>query len=427
MRLTTFSRAFALFALLALSAGVAIAEPAPDPADSRYDSAIKALREGREEDALILLNEVLSHQPKHAGAWLDLAIAYCDLGHLDRAESLFAYVETAFDPAPALRQVIAHYRAGGCRRTLAPTRLTLRLYAGHVGNANQGTDSPFVRFGLPGQTIDLQLTDRYLPRADRALGSELTFEHPLFGRSSGNSHWQVFGGANLRRYSTEHDFDIGLLTGGIARRAEFDGWRLDAQLQASRLWLGSTAYQSGFGLWTSLWAPVRSPSGELLPGGLRPGADLTLVRYRYAQNPAYDSIILDGRFKFLAQLSEALTLQAGAGAQLDRASNERPGGDRMGPVAQLLVGYALAPRHRLEAAGEWRRLRDAEGYSPLLFEGAVRLQKQQYLMLAWQWSYRDTESVRLEWRRQSNADSLPPFSYTGASLIAYWQKNWELK
>ena len=79
----------ALFLALALFAGAALAAPASDAADSLYDSALKALREGREEDALVLLNEVLTREPKHAGAWLDLAIAYCDLGHRDRAESIF--------------------------------------------------------------------------------------------------------------------------------------------------------------------------------------------------------------------------------------------------------------------------------------------------------------------------------------------------
>ncbi len=406
-------RRLVLLLALVWPVGAALAAPEPDAADSLYDSALKALREGNEEEALILLNEVLTREPKHAGAWLDLAIAYCDLGHRDRAESIFAYVESAFNPPPSLRQVIEHYRAGGCKRSEAPARIALRLYGGQVGNVNQGTSSPFVRFGLPGQTFDLQLSDRYLPRSDRAVGSELAIEYPIAG-----TKWQAFGGAQLRRYASEHDFDIGLLSGGLARRTESGGWRFDAQVQGTRLWLGGSAYQTSLGVWGSLWAP-----GEKF----RPGAELALTDYRYSQNPVYDSTIADLRAKVLVQPSEASSVQLSAGAQLDLAANDRPGRDRSGPVAQMLAVYSPAPRHRIEFAGEWRRLRDRQSYDPLLFEGAVRLQKQQYLLLAWQWNYRDADSVRIEWRRQGSTDSLPVFTYAGNSLMAYWQRVWEIK
>ena len=412
-RAAILCRRLVLLVALALFAGAALAAPVSDAADSLYDSALKALREGREEDALILLNEVLTREPKHAGAWLDLAIAYCDLGHRDRAESIFTYVEAAFDPPAALRQVIEHYRALGCRRSASPTKLALRLYGGHVGNVNQGTGSPFVRFGLPGQTFELQLSDRYLPRSDRAIGSEFTLEHPIAG-----TQWQAFGGAQLRRYFTERDFDIGFVTGGFARRAQSAGWRFDTQVQGSRLWLGGGAYQTSLGAWASLWGP-----GEKV----RSGAELALTGYRYSQNRAYDSTIADARGKLLVQPGDTSSIQLSAGAQLDRAAGERPGGDRTGPVVQVLAAYAPAARHRIEWAGEWRRLRDRQAYDPLIFEGAVRLQKQQYLLLAWQWNYRGADSVRVEWRRQGSSDSLPVFSYAGNSLMAYWQRIWEIR
>lgn len=72
-----------------------------------YQEALQALAEGRRTDASRALRRLIEQEPRHAGAWLDLALIQCGLGNAEEAERMFATVETRFDPSREILELIS--------------------------------------------------------------------------------------------------------------------------------------------------------------------------------------------------------------------------------------------------------------------------------------------------------------------------------
>ena len=136
-------------------------------ASDPYSEAMLAISQGRLNDAQALLTTLVRDQPRHAGAWLDLAMLYCASAKADEAERLFQEIEQDFQPPPAIREVIARQRLAGCHGWQAKRDVTVRLSRGAESNANQGASNPIFSFGSGLSQVDLTLLPAYLPQADR--------------------------------------------------------------------------------------------------------------------------------------------------------------------------------------------------------------------------------------------------------------------
>ena len=149
-------RTMAALALL-LSPGLALAQPAPaEPTPSAeerlYQQALESLAEGRKSDASDQMTRLIGMVPQHAGAWLDLALIQCSLGQTNEAERLFATVETRFDPAREILELIAEARDTGCMAWTPSSSGALSLTRGVDDNVNQGaSNSSFIVEGPDGQ------------------------------------------------------------------------------------------------------------------------------------------------------------------------------------------------------------------------------------------------------------------------------------
>ena len=99
----------ALLAMLLASPAWAQEAATPDPKRQQelYQEALQSLAEGRKQDASEALARLIDKEPLHAGAWLDLALIQCSLGHGDEAERLFANIETRFSPSLDVLELIA--------------------------------------------------------------------------------------------------------------------------------------------------------------------------------------------------------------------------------------------------------------------------------------------------------------------------------
>ena len=93
--MTAHRLAFLLLpAILACLPGPLLAQDGETPQQQLYQDALQSLAEGRKNDASKALVRLIEQEPKHAGAWLDLALIQCSLGHAEEAERLFANIET---------------------------------------------------------------------------------------------------------------------------------------------------------------------------------------------------------------------------------------------------------------------------------------------------------------------------------------------
>ena len=84
--------------------------------ETMYLGALHLISENRFDEAKNALIQVLEIEPKHAGAWLDLAIVQCELGNKEEAERLFDSLITRFSPPTAIVDVIDKQKAHGCAR-----------------------------------------------------------------------------------------------------------------------------------------------------------------------------------------------------------------------------------------------------------------------------------------------------------------------
>lgn len=171
-----------------------------------YLFGIAALDSGKPDKATLAFERVLAVDPNFAGARLDMARAYYQLGDLPRARTEFDAVMKQ-KPPEAARVVIQKYLdAIAAYEQAKQTRMAgyVEGVVGHDTNVNSGTGSSIAVATLsPGlATLITGLTGIANPqippskRSDNYLGLAAGGEisHSL------NDHWGVYAGVNLRQH-----------------------------------------------------------------------------------------------------------------------------------------------------------------------------------------------------------------------------------
>ncbi len=191
--------------------------------DPRYDYVlgIAALDSGRPDRATLVFERVLAVSPNFAGARLDMARAYFQLGDMARARTEFDTL-LAQSPPEAARVTILNYLAEIARREEA--KLTVRTaYVeatfGRDSNVNNSTSQTQVTVPALGNLV-FALDPTNVKRADDywlfAAGADITHEF--------RPGWAVFGGVSgrYRQNSSEDQFDYKSadIRGGIAMVGE---------------------------------------------------------------------------------------------------------------------------------------------------------------------------------------------------------------
>jgi tetratricopeptide (TPR) repeat protein len=69
---------------------------------------------GHSQRALALLNELVDRDPRRAGALLDAAVLYCQLGERDLSLETLARIEKGDAVPPAIQKLITFYKNSGC-------------------------------------------------------------------------------------------------------------------------------------------------------------------------------------------------------------------------------------------------------------------------------------------------------------------------
>lgn len=182
-----------------------------------------ALDSGKADKATLAFERVLAVDVNFAGARLDMARAYYQLGDLPRAKTEFEAVLKQNPPEAARATIQKYLSAIDAQQAIKKTRYNIYLEAGlgYNSNVNNSTNQPqiFVPGLLGGQTFtlsqsNLQTADYYYALA---LGGEAS--HDL------NSNWGLYAGGDVRQrgHQTQNRFNTLNLDGRAGIAYSFSG------------------------------------------------------------------------------------------------------------------------------------------------------------------------------------------------------------
>ncbi|MEW5973240.1 MAG: CHASE2 domain-containing protein [Pseudomonadota bacterium] len=357
-----------LLLMAGLTLQPATAEPSPDdPAASEtetlYQEALTALRVGQYQHAIQLLKRLIARHPNHAGAYLDLALAYHRAGDRQAAEATLNQLLSRFDPPPAIRLIIERQRQAlrDSPPAGAEPALSLHQTLGYASNINAGPRERAIEIDLGYGPIQLSLDENSRPQGDRYMETGLRARHDIPLHSLTLS---LIGQADIRRYATLSSYDTDFLHAGLllARPPHPLGW--DIALYHSHLRLDNAAYLNAGALGAGLhWQP--SPATRLY-------AQLQGIREDYPGDPIYDARLTRARLGIDWGKTSPWTWNAAIEWEHDQALAERAGGNRHAIGGRLGVASLLSPQGQLQLAAHALIRQDQTPYSPLLFANEHR-------------------------------------------------------
>ncbi len=395
--------------LIWVASMAAFGETVPLPiAPDGYRDVMLAITEGRLDDAKQGLLTLTQTEPRHAGAWLDLAMLFCATGEAATAEDLFAEILLRFSPPAPIVDVIERQRKLGCVGSRPANTATLRLGYGSDSNVNQGASSPNFSIGSGPNQIDLILLPAYLPSRDRfwSLGGEWAREFSP-GGVTGIVGFESRGYANLERY------DSTTISLGAELPLRWGRWGLKAAGAVDFATLGGQAFlrQSHARLEALLPVPLPEHMGLSVKGSWSDASYVALSEF-------------DAR---LLEASTALTYyknnvwwQGKAGLLLDKARGGRPGGDRSGLMLGLQFRAPLCDGVVAELGAQWQHWQDDKVYSPGLVD-VNRRQNTQTLRVATVFKLSAEQSVVVELKSTRNAENISIFSFGARGLLVSWR------
>ncbi|UGQ45477.1 tetratricopeptide repeat protein [Massilia endophytica] len=397
----------ALLALLLLCGAACAQEVKPEAAaPDLYMEAMRALGEGRADEADLLLQRMITEGPRNPGEWLDLALLQCALGHAKEAETLFQDIETNFDPPPSVADIIRQQRVQGCRSWRnAAQQWSVQVQRGYDTNVNQGASNSELKAG---DGTPLELLPEYLPHADHFTTVSADYLREVSARGD-----LAFLQFHAREHDREEQYDTMSLFAGYERPWRWGKWRMRGVLMGSLLTLGGKLYQEQGQLQLRARAPLPLPEQY----------DLSLVgssawsHYRTLTN--FDATTLEVR-AVLSYRGSSASAQASAGVQDDEARSNRPGGDREGWNVRLMTHARLG--ERLEGELDWSRQnwRGAQTYAPGLVD-VSRRQSSSTARAALLWPISPGQQLQLELRRVRNKENISIFEYDSRQISLSWR------
>jgi hypothetical protein len=395
-----------LTVLLSLHAGCAYADSHVQ--QDLYLDAMRSLNEGRQNDASDALMRMIEQEPQHAGAWLDLAIIQCELGHAAEAERLFKTIETRFSPPPAIMEVIKRMRERGCDGWVPRSNLTLSLGRGLDSNVNQGASNPNFTIGTGSNQISLQLLPEFMPQSDHYTVASLEYFRDITTNGT-------IGFVQTRLLQNDHlsSFNTALLAAGVEHPWRFDDWSVRGTGTVSVLGLGGKVYQRQLQTQARItppWQPSKDLQFSTLVG---------LSRTEYATLENFNSNTLETR-GLLTYKTKHSMIEGSVGYSIDHGQSARPGGDRSGWLTTLYARSLLT--HGVIGELSWtRQTWDGQSvYSPGLID-QIRHQDTQMLRGGLLIPLGSHQSLNIELRQVRNNENISLFQYNSRQLQLTWQ------
>lgn len=397
-----------LLALLLAAGGAARAEPDQVETELMYQQALQSIAEGRKTDASETLSRVIEREPLHAGAWLDLALIQCALGHENEAERLFDAIITRFHPSAGIVQLIEEARAGGCRHWQPLAQSSVSFARGIAQNVNQGASAASYVANQAGVTVELPLSADYRPRHDQY--SLLSADYLRDLSANGSSGFVQF---QTRRYDKLGQYNSSSLFAGVDTPWRFGHWSVHGSVTVGLITLGDQLYQRQSQLQARIGPPLPLPGS--MQFSLTTG--LTHVEYMTLSNFNANTAELRGQFNYRLETSSASATLA---LLDDHALAQRPGGDRQGWQAGLQWRHTLLGELNGELAFNHQSWHGSSFYSPGFID-QVRRQATQVLRATLTYPLSRSQSLLLEARQIRNQENISIFQYNDRQLQLSWQ------
>jgi hypothetical protein len=404
-----WTRPLALAALvLGLAPGSrAQADDENDLTQVMYRQALQSIAEGRKNDASDTLMRVIEREPLHAGAWMDLALIQCALGHADEAERLFGVIRERFNPSPGIIRMINEARAEGCAGWQPVGLASISIGRGIDQNVNQGTRYSTYATTIDAAPVELVLTDDFRPKHDQYTAVAMDYLRDL--TPNGTTGYVQF---QNRRYDQLGLYNSSSLFGGVDTPWRHGNWTLHGSANLGLITLGHQLYQRQAQLQARLGPPLP------LPGTMQFSLVTAVSRVEYLTLSNFNANTgeLRGQFNYRREdtsASASLTLLA------DHAALARPGGNRHGSLAMLQWRQRLFDDTSGELAYTRQAWYGASAYSPGFID-QTRNQITQTLRATVNYPLTRTQSLQLEARAVRNKENISIFRYSDRSLQLSW-------
>ncbi len=402
-------RALAALSLLTLSALAARADEIES--QQLYQQALLSIAEGRKTDASETLSRVIEQEPLHAGAWLDLALIQCALGHPAEADRLFATIEERFSPPPGIRDVIAEARADGCSKWQPHTQGTFGFSRGISQNVNQGSSRATYDV-TDGQTVtELQLLPEFLPRHDQYTLLSADYQRDLTPNGLAG-----YAQVQERRYDSLHQYNSTALLVGVDKPWRFGRWTLRGNANLDLVTLGGQLYQRQVQVQARVGPPLPLPNSMQFTFSTA----FSHLEYLTLENFNANTGEVRGQFVYRQEDSSVSTSAAWL---KDHALAARPGGDREGWQFQLQGRRLLRGDIIGELAYSYQNWNSSSTYSPGFID-VVRRQATHLLRGAITYPLNKRQSVVLEGRAVRNKENISIFQYNDRQLQLSWLWQW---
>ncbi|MHB1237286.1 MAG: surface lipoprotein assembly modifier [Gallionella sp.] len=239
-----------------------------------YLLGVAALDSGKPDKATLAFERVLTVAPNFAGARMDMARAYYQLGDLQRASLEFEAVLKQNPPEAARATIRKYLDAIAALDTSRQTRISSYVEAtvGRDSNVNNSTDQSQISIPSLGNIVatlnptNVKASDNYY---GVAAGTGVV--HSL------DNNWGLYAGADLhqRGYHTQTSFDSVDLGGRAGVMYGTQGNRVRAGMLAEENTLGNARNFNAAGLDTE-WAHALDPGNQVNLFG-------QYLQYRFAQ------------------------------------------------------------------------------------------------------------------------------------------------
>lgn len=396
--------------------GTACAGAEPQPAatsgEDLYLKALQSIAEGRRTDATAELRGAIEQSPNHAGAWLELALTHCALGNSDEAERLFAIIETRFNPVPALLELIAETREQGCSHWDVFSSAVLTSSRGYDQNVNQGARTTRYVVDAPGGQVEYELSGDFKPRSDQY--TQVAGEYTREVTPNGMLGFMQY---QLRHNDSLHQYDTSSLFAGLEAPYRWGRWQVRATGTLGLVTLGGQLYQRQAQLQARVLPPVQ------LPAGIQFNLVGAVTHNSFPALSNFDSSVQELRGHWSRRAGNFYA-SATLGYLNDHALAQRPGGDRKGSFANLLLRHHLGYGVNTELAYSRQTWNSQGAYSPGLIE-QVRAQETQVLRGNLSYAINKQHLLMLEARVVRNRENISIFQYTNRQLQLSWQ--WQLQ
>ncbi|SFL48895.1 tetratricopeptide repeat protein [Rugamonas rubra] len=373
-----------------------------------YQQALQSISEGRKNDASEALSRVIEQEPLHAGAWLDLALIQCALGHADEAERLFAAIEVRFNPPDGIIELIAEARAAGCHNWQPHSQSSFSFSRGIDQNVNQGSAATSYLVNQGGVEVELPQPLDFQPKHDQF--SLLSADYLRDLTPNGSSG---FVQLQARRYDRLRQFDSNSLFVGADTPWRFGRWTVRGSATLGLITLGNQLYQRQSQLQARIGPPLPLPNS--LQFHLTAG--LTHVEYLTLNNFNANTAELRGQLSYRNEDDYA---SASLGLLDDRALAARPGGDRRGLQAGVQWRRRLVGELTGELAYSHQRWNGSSAYSPGFLD-SVRDQRTDIWRATLSYPLSRTQTLQIEARQVRNKESISIFQYNDRQLQISWQ------